>query len=198
MKIPVNLFRYRGMKPLLYILLFFMFSCHSNDSAHQDAPTKELSATELKPRSWSHSRDWWCSEGKFKCTTKLHSAEGVDTVNYAEAVVWNDVDTVLIKRVNIDTLQALMNRFANSSQQDVIDITGYSIADIIPMSGIRNYNTFYISRLTHVNKQDVYLAFAIKVFHSRRRGKIWFFGVNRDGGRYFKAKEECAFQKFET
>lgn len=180
------------------MLLFCLFSCHSNDSADQDALTKELSVSELQPKSWSYSRDWRCSEGKFKCTMKLHSAEGVDTVYYAEALVWNDVDTVLLKRVNIDTLQTLINRIAQSSEQDVIDITGYSIADIIPKRGVRDYNTFYISRLTHVNKEDLYFAFAIKVFHSRRRGKIWFFGVEQDDGRFVKVKEECAFQKIET
>jgi len=184
------------MKPLLFVSLFCLISCHSNDSAIQDTSPRELSQTIVKPRSWSYTRDWRCSEGKFQCATKLYSIEGVDTVVSAEAMVWRETDTVLSKRVSIDTLQFLMNRFAKSSEQDVFDIAGYSVADIIPMSGIRNYNTFYVSQLTHPNKANLYLSFAIKVFHTKQRGKVWYFGCSRDSSRYAKAKKECTFEEF--
>ena len=113
----------------------------------------------------------------------------------AEAMVWRETDTVLSKRVSIDTLQFLMNRFAKSSEQDVFDIAGYSVADIIPMSGIRNYNTFYVSQLTHPNKANLYLSFAIKVFHTKQRGKGWYFECSWDSSRYAKAKKECTFEE---
>ena len=197
MKILGLIFRYTAMKPLLFISLFYLISCHPNDSANHDTSTKELSETIVKPRPWSYTRNWRCSEGQFKCTMKLHSAEGVDTVIYAEAMVRRETDTVLSKRVSINTLQFLMNRFAKSSQHEVVDITGYCMADIIPMSGIRDYNTFYVSRLTHPNKANLYLSFAIKMFHTKHPGKVWHFGCSRDSSRYAKAKKECTFQEFE-